>query len=149
LVFRSGTGAYSTIAAVVADAADGRSVIHRSVVYVMNTSDVHVVHRAVVIKLSALPTAAFIALSIVSISITDPAVEPDRRRPIAIIEDVPTVAPTPIGRCPKQAGFWRLDPCPWHPVVIVVSISPVSGYPEIAVAGRERLLVFRQRWGGV
>ena len=72
LFFRSGAGVYPTIAAIVADAVDGGTVNHRGVVYIVDGRVIHIVHRAVVVKLSALPTSSLIALPKISVAITDP-----------------------------------------------------------------------------
>src|SRR5579864_8527768 len=140
-VFRPRTRADPTIAAVVADPIHGGVVDHRRVVDVVNVGDVHVVHRAVVVKLSALPMSTLVALSEVSVTVTDSTVETHLLTPVAIVEDKSVAAPTPIGWSPEQAGFRSHHPCTRHPVVIVVGVSPVPRCPEITVAGTKRLLI--------
>src|SRR5579864_2359822 len=143
LLFRPRTGVNPTIAAVIADAVHRSVVDHRGVVNVVDVGDVHVVHRTVVVKLSVLPTPTFIALAKISVAVIDPAIETYLRTPVAVVEDISVAAPTPIGWSPEQARFRSHHPCPRHPVVIVeiVSVSPVPGCPEIALAGTKRLLV--------
>src|SRR5271157_5364530 len=133
LFFRPWTRADPTIAAVEADTAHRGAVDHRGVVNVVNFSDVHVVHRTVVEKVSVVPTSTLVAL----------AIETDVRAPVAIVEDISVAAPTPIGWSPEQTGFRSHHPCPRHPVVIVevIGVSPVPRCPEITIAGTERLLV--------
>jgi len=140
----------ATGATVIADAIHCGVVDHRRVVNIVNVGDVHVVHRTVVVKLSVLPTAALIALTKVSVAITNSAVEAYLRTPIAFIENVSVAAPTPIGWSPEIAGFGRHHPRTRHPVIIVVIISvcPVPGCPQIALAGTERLLVDGEFWRG-
>jgi hypothetical protein len=71
----------ATGATVIADAIHCGVVDHRRVVNIVNVGDVHVVHRTVVVKLSVLPTSAFIALTKASVAITDPAAETYCRTP--------------------------------------------------------------------
>src|ERR1700680_2013798 len=97
LFWRLRTSTDPTIAAVVTDPVHRRIVDHRGVVNVVNVGDVHVVHRTVVVKLPVLPTSAFIALTKVSVAVTDPAIEPYTRTPVAIVENVSVAAPPPIG----------------------------------------------------
>jgi len=146
LFFRPRTRSDATIAAVVADPVHRGVVDDGGVVNVVNVCDVHVAHRTVVIKLPVLPTAALVALSEVSVAVTDSAVKTYLLSPVAIVEHVSVAAPTPIGWSPKQAGLRRHHPRTWHPVVIVViiSVSPVAGGPEITLAGTKRLLVDRE-----
>lgn len=75
-----------TIAAVVADAVNrGGIVDHRGVVNIVNIGDVHVAHRAVVEKLSALPSPALIAVTKISVAVTDAAVETYLLTPVAVV----------------------------------------------------------------
>ena len=130
-----------TVAAVVTDPVHCGVVDHRGVVNIVNLGDVDVVHRTVVVKLSVLPASAFIAVTKVSVAVTDPAIETYLRTPVAIIEDLSVADPTPIGWSPEQTGFRSHYPCARHPVVIVVGVGPVPGCPEITIAGTKRLLV--------
>src|SRR5208337_4264057 len=146
LFFRPWTRADPTIAAVEADTAHRGAVDHRGVVDVVNFSDVHVVHRTVVEKVSVVPTSTLVPFAEVSVAVTDPAIETDMWTPVAVVEDVSVASPTPISRGPEQTGFRSHHPCPRHPVVIVeiVGVSPVSRRPEMTVARTKRLLVYRQ-----
>src|SRR5579872_552792 len=144
LFFRPRTRIDPTIAAVVADPIHcGGVVDHGCVVNVVNVGDVHVVHRTVVIELSVLPPATLVALSEVSVAVTDSAIEADLLPPVALIENITIATPTPIGWSPEQAGFWGHHPRTGHPVVIVVivSVSPVPGRPEITITRAKRLRV--------
>src|SRR6266851_573768 len=87
LFLRRWTPVDPAVAAVVADAVHRRVVDHGGVVNVVNVGDVHVVHRTVVEKLSVLPTSALIAVTKVSIAVTDPAIETYLRTPVALIEN--------------------------------------------------------------
>jgi hypothetical protein len=129
LFLRPWTRADPTIAAVVADPVHRGAVNHRGVVNIMNVGDVYVVHRAVIEKVSVIPASTFIALAVVTIAVTNPAVEAYVRTPVAIIENKSVAAPTPIGWSPEQTGFRSHYPRTRHPVIIVevVSVSPVPG----------------------
>src|ERR1700758_4314604 len=117
-LLRRGTGADSTVAAVVADAVDRCGVVdHCRVVDVVNVGDIHVVHRTVVVELSVLPASALIAVTEISVSVTDAAIKTYLLTPVAVVENISVAAPTPIGRSPEQTGFRSHDPCARHPVV--------------------------------
>ena len=111
----------------------------------MNVSDIHVVHRTVVLELSVVPTAAFIALTSIAVAIVDPAVETYMRTPVAFIESVSAMVPAPIAWGPEETGLRSHDPRARHPVIIAVAVSPVAGCPEITLGGHGRLLIHRQR----
>src|SRR3984893_5287678 len=140
---RPGARADPTRSAVVADPVHPGAVDHCGVVNVVNHSDVHVVHRTVVEKVSVIPTSTFIAFAVVTVAVTNPAIETDVLTPVAIVEDISVAAPTPIGWSPQETDFRSHHPRTRHPVVIVVGISPVSGCPEITIAGTKGLLVNR------
>jgi hypothetical protein len=145
LFFRPWTPVDPTIATVVTDPIHRGVVVNdRGVVNVVNVGYIHVVHRTVIVKLPVLPTSAFIALTKISVAVTDPAIEPYTRTPVAIVENVSVAAPTPIGGSPQQTAFRSHDPGTRYPVVVVVSISPVPRRPDITIAGNGRLLVNRE-----
>jgi hypothetical protein len=144
LFLRRWTRSDPTIATVIADPVHRGVVDHRGVVNIVNVGDVHVVHRTVVVKLSALPTSALIALTKVSVAVTDSSVETYLLTPVAIIEDISAAAPTPIGWSPEQTGFRSQHPCTRYPVVVILGVSPVPRGPEITVGGTKGLLVYGQ-----
>ena len=94
------TSVNTTCAAVVTDPVHCRTVDDRRVVNVVNVGDVHVVHRTVVVKLSVLPTSAFIAGSTVAVTVVHATVEADLLAPVAAIPGVGVAAPAPITRSP-------------------------------------------------
>src|ERR1022692_1068696 len=124
-------------ASVVADPVHRSTVDHCGVVNVVNTGDAHIIHGAVVVELSALPTSTLIALTKVPIAVTDPAIKTYLRTPVAVIENITVAAPTPVSRSPEQTDFGSHDPRSRHPVVVVevAAVSPVPGRPQITIAG--------------
>src|SRR5208283_978778 len=98
-----GAGRDAAFAAVVADS------IHRSVmdngrvVDIMNIGDVHIGDRAVVEKMSVVPTPTFESYPEISEAVGDTAIEADMRTPVSVIEDKPTIAPSPVARSPEKA----------------------------------------------
>src|SRR5258708_35769551 len=100
-LFRPGTLVYATASAVVADARH-IAFVDRRVVNVVNHGDIHVVHGAVVEKVSIVPAPAFIPTTKVAVAVVDSAVETDLGGPEAFIEDEPAAAPTPISRSPQK-----------------------------------------------
>src|SRR5260370_6831659 len=116
LFFRLWTPVDRTIATVVTDPIRrGVVVNYRGVVNVVNVGYIHVVHRTVIVKLPVLPTAAFIALTKISVAVTDPAIEPYTRTPVAIVENVSVAAPTPTAGIPQQPPCRRHTPTTRQP----------------------------------
>src|SRR5713101_1955781 len=136
----------AAVSAVVADAGDVGVIDHRRVVHVVNDGDVDVVHGTIVEKASAVPTATFIAVAEVAVPIVDSAIETHDRSPEAFIEDESAASPTPISWSPQETDFGSQHPGSRHPVVIAVVgiVGPVTGRPDIALGGADRLFVHGQ-----
>src|SRR5580704_11778573 len=93
-----------------------------------------------------LPSSALIAMPEISVSIVNSAVETDFRSPVAIIEKISVVSPAPVPWSPQEARFRSHHPLARYPV-IVITISPISGRPEITVPRTNWLLVNgHHRW---
>jgi hypothetical protein len=140
LFLRSRTFVYTAVAAVEANTGDG-SVVYSCLVNVVNLGDIDVGHRTIVKKVVVVPTSAFEAMTKVTEAIVDPAVETYLRTPIAIIENISAVPPTPITRGPKKTNFRSKDPCAGHPVIVVITPGPITRGPDITLARAKRLLV--------
>ncbi len=138
-------GVNSTGAAVIADMVHGGVVDHGPVVNIVNVRDVHVIHRAVVVEGSMIPVSAFIADTTVAETVVDATVEADMRAPIALIPSVGVAAPTPVTGSPEKANLGSHHPRTGHPVVAFISISPVSGRPQITFGRGHGLHVHRER----
>src|SRR5208282_4940418 len=135
-----GTSVDAAIATIETDAGDG-GLIDPCVVDVVNYIDVHVQDRAVIEKVSVVPAPAFETMAKVTESIVDPAVETYLRAPIAVIENIAAVSPTPIAWSPEKTDFGSKYPSSRHPEIAVITVSPVSGRPKVTVAGAYRLFV--------
>ena len=105
-LFRSWTGSDSTFSAVVADSIYVGSVVDDGcVVDIVNVGNVHIRHRAVVEKVSAVPASTYETVPEVSETVVNTAIETDMRTPIAVIENKRAVGPTPIRRSPEKSNF--------------------------------------------
>lgn len=102
-----------------------------SVVDVVNIGDVHVIDCAVVIKPVMVPMSAFVAMAIIAKAISDSAVEPNLRPPIAVMEEEAAVVPSPVAGRPKKTNLWRFNPCARHPVIVAETriVGPIAGNP--------------------
>src|SRR5262252_2330752 len=142
---RGGTYIYAAVATIVADARDVCPVVDdRSVVDVVYLRDVNIVHAAVVIKVVMIPTAAFVAVSEVTESIIDAAIETDRRAPIASGKNEALAVPAPVARRPEVAHCRGFDPGAGNPIIVITIPSPVPGSPKVSIAGAHRLFVYGQ-----
>src|SRR5204863_9508942 len=75
---------------------------HVCVVHVVNHSDVHVVHRAIVEKLPTLPTPTFISVAEVSIAIVNATIKSHHRPPETFVKHESAAAPGPIPWSPQK-----------------------------------------------
>jgi len=135
-----------TRTAVVAHPVHRRIVDHCGVIGVVNVGDIHVVDRTVVGELSVVPAPALVTLTRVAVSIIDSAIETYVRAPVAFIESIPTVSPTPIAWSPEEADLGGHHPRAWHPVIIALAVGPVARCPDVALRREGWLLVHGQRW---
>src|SRR5579862_209200 len=124
-----------------------RPVYDRFVIDVVNIDDIHIRHRPVIEEMIVIPSSACEAVSKVAKPVVDAAVESDVWPPIASMEHIHSVGPTPIGRGPQEADFRGLDPSTGHPVVVgvVLAPGPIARRPNVAISGAHRLLVNGQR----
>src|SRR4029077_13369772 len=76
----------------------------------------------------------------------DPAVKTDSRPPVTLIKRVRAVVPAPPRRGPKQTYCRRCNPGARHPIIIpdIITITPVTGSPDITGNRAGRLLIYRQ-----
>src|SRR5580658_5233432 len=107
IFFRCGARRYPTFAAVIADFVFRGVVGYGLVVNIVNVRVVHVIHRAVVVKLSVIPISTFIAETSIAEAVVDATVEADVRTPVAAIPSKANTAPTPITGSPEQANCGR------------------------------------------
>src|ERR1700733_243019 len=120
------------------------------VVDVVNLRHVYIVDCRVVVEMIVVPTSSVVTMAEIAEAIVNSAVEPDPQAPIAFIEDVSSVAPTPVRRRAQIPHFGRQHPRSRHPVVTaaIVGPSPAARRPNISVAGTNGLSVnrnFRRR----
>jgi hypothetical protein len=111
-------------------------------------SGVHGVYGTVIGELIVVPIAAFIAAANITLTVIDTAVIADVRTPIAVVPVIAASGKRPIRRGPERADVGSDDPHAGHPIVTGGSISPVTGRPEVIVAGTFGLGVLRdwRRW---
>src|SRR6267378_3488542 len=141
---RRRSGGSSARTTVIAD------VIHRDIVddgFVVNVCDVgDVVDRAVVVKGSVIPISTFVARSNVTVAIEDPSIETDLWPPVAGIPNIGRVLPGPVSRSPQQPDRSKY-PSARHPIIVVITVGPVTGRPNVTIPRTNRLLVDGQsRW---
>ncbi len=118
----------------------------RLVIDVGDVGDVYVGDGAVVEEVAFAPLATLEAVAAVAEAVVDAAVEADLRSPVAFVEGVDAVIPSPVAGSPEQAGLGSFHPGAGNPVVaVVVTPGPIAGGPEVAFAGADGLRVNRQR----
>src|SRR6266567_2935651 len=110
----------------------------------VNVGDRHIIYAAVVIERAATPVTARVTGAEISISVIDPAVEPNMWSPITGMPSVESTAPPPIPWGPKEARLRRKHPCTRYPVIPAGSIAPITGGPNVAVARTGWLRINRQ-----
>src|ERR1700688_3672041 len=128
--------ANATITPVIADARRIVIVVGNSaVVGIVNDRHIDVVYRPIVGETFAFPASAEIANSHVTEAVIHAAIKSNMRPPITGIPVIAAVAPTPIARSPKNPHAWSQHPGTRNPIVIIVAISPITGRPDITLAG--------------
>ena len=127
--------------------------VHRGVVDVtvinVNVGYVHVVDGAVIVETISAPIPALIADTAVAESVVNAAVIADILAPEAVVELIQAGGKSPISRRPQEAHLRWHRPYAGHPEVALRSVAPISGRPQIAVAGDWRLRIFRHWWRGL
>ena len=131
--------------AVIASAAAG--VGHDLVVGigVVNHGGVHPGHGRVIAEGIAGPFAPIIAASSVAVAVINPAVKPNRRPPVSLVEIVTAATIAPVAGRPEKPDARRSDPDSRDPVVTEIGVGPVAGRPNIARGWTQRLFVDRDR----
>src|SRR5207244_12755481 len=81
----------------------------------------------------------------VAVPVIDPAVESDRRAPVAVIKEITAAVVRPVTRGPVKADTRRQGPIARHPIIIEAIERPVTRRPEISSRGSVRLGVNRDR----
>src|SRR5215472_10571649 len=114
---------------------------HGLAVGVCDRDVAEIVHRSIVGERAAPPEAAGIAYAGIAKSVIDAAIEADVGTPIARMPGVNAIAPAPIARSPKQAHRGWQHPRTRHPIVVVVTVGPITQRPDIAGPGDWRLHV--------
>src|SRR5580658_2196097 len=145
LFLRGWTSCNSASAAVVAH------IVHSDVIdhgLGINVRHVHVAHGSVVEEGAATPFSALEPDTDVAEAVVYASVESDLRPPVTLIENKHIIVPAPIARGPEKTWLRRQYPRAGHPKVSISSVSPISGGPNIAIAGTKGLLVYGQRWRG-
>src|SRR5262249_2373755 len=93
---------------------------------------------------SATPISSLIAATYVAETIVNAAIETDTRPPVTFVKNKDAITPGPITRSPQQTRCGHQHPRTRDPEVAVeIIVSPVSGYPKVAVTGAKRLLIHR------
>jgi hypothetical protein len=133
-------------APVIADVVFGHIIRHVLVVHVRDIRNVcHISDAAVVIEIPAAPFAACVAVTEISESVINAAVEPDGRAPVSNVKYEGAAAPSPIAGCPQQTNLRRHDPGSGNPEISTRPIIPITGSPKIAGLRTRGLSINRQR----
>src|ERR1035441_728177 len=146
LLLGAGTHRDAASATVVTYAAIVVAGVDPGVVDIAKISAVQVVVRAVIEKVTVVPTAAAVSIAEVTEAVVDAAIEPDGSTPVTFIVEIAAVVPAPIAGGPEVALFRGQFPRAGNPIVIgdAVVIGPVAGGPHISIAGAGGLVVHGQ-----
>jgi hypothetical protein len=106
----------------------------------MSDGAIHVVYRAVIGERVADPMTARVTVAKITISVIDPAVEPDGRTPMPGMKDVDGAGRAPICGSPEKAYAGRSSPDAGNPNVSLIPPVPVPRRPKRTVL-RERGLI--------
>jgi hypothetical protein len=137
----------ASVPAVVTHPIHGRVVVHHGrVVGVMDDRCVHICDRAVIVVNSASPVPARESHACVSKPIVNAAIESNVWSPVARVPQIGSSAPTPITWSPQQSHRRRHHPRSGNPVIVVISIRPITRSPDIPRSRAGRLHVYGKSW---
>jgi hypothetical protein len=94
--------------------------------------------------MAAAPVAALVAKANVAKAVIDAAIVADILAPVAVVKPIMVMPVAPVSGRPERTLIRRLDPCAGHPVIAGWPPGPVSGRPQVAVAGSRGLVVVGQ-----
>jgi hypothetical protein len=140
----NGSNANSLWPSVVADAVIDGGAVNDDVafVYIRDVNVADVGDGAVVVELIIVPVSALISASYVAKAIVHSAIEADITAPIASDQAIAAAEESPVSGSPESAFIRRCSPGAGHPVIAVGGIIPVTRGPEITGFRDRRLLVF-------
>jgi hypothetical protein len=113
--------------------------------------DIHIAHNGsidtrdsrIIPETPAIPLPSIITAAPISTTIIDTAIVSYMRSPISGVPPVQSADKTPVTRRPIKSCLWWLFPITRHPIITLVSISPVTRYPDKAIYRAGRLLINR------
>ena len=143
LLLRTRPGLYPARSAI--EARTARPVVdHRPVdISIMYNGGIDPGDSRIVPEMTAIPAAADIPDTAIAETIVDAPIEAYMRAPIAGMPAIYSGRKTPIARRPKKSYFRRSRPIAGYPIITVIPIGPITGYPKISIRGTRRLFVYR------
>ena len=134
----------TTIATIEAHTSHVDVVDDRPVIDVGDMNATEVRDGPVVVERMTTPVAALKTNTAVSVAVVDTTVEPYVRSPITFVPRVHAATPTPIAGRPQQTGGGSQYPRTRHPVIVVVTVRPITRCPDVANRGAGWLYIHRQ-----
>lgn len=139
---------YSTFPAVVTHMAHA-NVIDDDGLVVDTRHAPDVVNGSVVKECSVVPISG-ITDSDVTEPVVNSAIESDLRAPVTLIKNEDAIGPAPITWGPEEARIGNHYPRTRNPKISIVAVvGPISGRPDVAIGGAQRLVANRQRGGAI
>jgi hypothetical protein len=74
-------------------------------------------------------------------AIVHTAIVSNVRPPIARVKSIVSIIESPVTRCPKKTIMRRPHPNARHPIIAIVTISPVAWCPKIIINRAWRLCI--------
>jgi hypothetical protein len=137
--------AQTAFTAVVAHTGHIDVVHNRPVVNIGDMNAAEVRNRPVVVKRATAPVAALKTNTAVSVPVVNTTVETYVGAPIALVPRINTVTPAPVPRRPQQTRGGCHHPSARHPVIVIVTVSPIARCPDVSHSRTRWLYVHRQR----
>ncbi len=142
-----GMGFDSAMATVIADAIYSDVVHYCPVVNVVDLSHVHAIDGAVVIKISTVPVSAFIAVTVVAVTVVDATIKADLRAPVSGMPEVGVSSPSPVAGRPQKTDLGSQHPRARHPKIAIGTIGPITWSPDVTGTRAPRLFInWQRRW---
>jgi hypothetical protein len=94
-------------------------------------------------EMPAIPLPSIITTTPITTTIIDTAIVSYMRSPISAVPPIHSADKTPVTRRPVKSCLRWLLPITWHPIITLISISPVTRYPDKPIYRAGWLLINR------
>lgn len=112
-------------------------------IHIADNGSIDTRNSRIIPEMSAIPLPSIITTTTITTTIIDAAIVSYMRSPISGVPPIQSADKTPVTRRPIKSCLRWLLPITRHPIITLVSISPVTRYPDKAIYRAGWLLINR------